>query len=454
MSTVLPVRVALSVSWVALAVAVLAPASIEATGFYINQQSVKGLARVDAGNSAAADELGTIFFNPAGMPLLWDGTHEAEGLRTSIAFHLIVPGSEQLNRGTTVSSPGTLGTLVPVGGGNSHNPTSPTPVPNFYAAAPLAGGRGAFGLALNAPFGLAIDFDPSWHARYDATDASLRTVNLSLVGAYRFGSGLSVGGGLDVQYARTALSSAIPNPFAPGGPTPATDASIHTEGHDYRAGYNVGLLYSFDKDTRVGLHFRSSMHHNIEGTSDFLGLTGPLAPLNGSVDATARLNLPAITSVGVRTKAGSQLVLLGEFAWFDWSTFDEIRIRYADGRPDGVRPAHYRDAYSVAGGAEHPAGRNWTIRGGLHYDTTPTVDQFRDSTVPDSDRFWLGLGASLKTSDKISFDFAYNHVFFRGTSVDLQRIFFEGTPLATTVNVNSAVSSVVNNFSIDFHYIF
>ena len=38
-----------------------------ATGFFINQQSVRGLGRVDAGNTVAADELGTIFFNPAGL---------------------------------------------------------------------------------------------------------------------------------------------------------------------------------------------------------------------------------------------------------------------------------------------------------------------------------------------------------------------------------------------------
>jgi long-chain fatty acid transport protein len=443
-----------SIVGVAFAVSVLLPAGLGATGFYINQQSVKGLGRVDAGNSAVADELGTIFFNPAGLPLLWDGSQPPEGIRTSIGVHLIVPGSDQLNRGTTVASPGTLGTFVPVAGGNSHDPTDPTPVPNFYAAAPFANGRGAFGVGLNAPFGLAIDHGSDWYGRYDSIDASLRTVNASFVGAYRLASGLSIGGGLDVQYAGTELTSAIPNPLTPGGPTAATDGRIHTKGHDYRAGYNAGLLYSFNPDTRVGVHYRSSMHHKIEGTSDIWNLTGPLAPLNAHLDASAQLNLPAITSVGVRTKAGSQLVLLGEFVWFDWSTFKEIRIRFSDGRPDGVRPANYKDAYSVAGGFEQPLGPKWTARGGIHYDTTPTQDAYRDTTVPDANRLWLGGGVSLKASDRFSFDFSYNHVFFKDTTVSLHRTFFDGTPLTTAVNINGAVSSVVNNLSIDFHYIF
>src|SRR5688572_2359269 len=40
---------------------------LSATGFFINQQSVKGQGRVGSGNAVAADELGTVFGNPAGL---------------------------------------------------------------------------------------------------------------------------------------------------------------------------------------------------------------------------------------------------------------------------------------------------------------------------------------------------------------------------------------------------
>ena len=32
--------------------------------------------------------------------------------------------------------------------------------------------------------------------------------------------------------------------------------------------------------------------------------------------------------------------------------------------------------------------------------------------MPDSDRWWVSGGATYKWSDKISFDFAYTHIFF------------------------------------------
>jgi long-chain fatty acid transport protein len=193
-----------------------------ANGFFINQQSVRGLGRVDAGNTVAVDDLGTIFFNPAGLTGLWEEPDRRDRILVSAGVHVIVPRNHQRNRGSVAATPGTLGAFVPVGGADARNPTGPTPVPNLYAAAPLLDRRAAVGFGINAPFGLATSFDRDWHGRYDAIDASLRTVNVSVVGAYRLDSGLSVGGGVDLQYARTALTTAVPNPLTPGGPTAVT----------------------------------------------------------------------------------------------------------------------------------------------------------------------------------------------------------------------------------------
>jgi long-chain fatty acid transport protein len=443
-------------SWsLALALTFAWSGAVSATGFFINQQSVRGLGRVHAGSTVAADDLGTIFFNPAGLTRVVPDPSGGDCIRISLATHLIVPRSTQRARAALAATPGTLGALVPVGGGDANNPTAPTPVPHMYVATALLDNRAAVGLGVNAPFGLTAAFDPDWHGRYDATEASLRTLNVSLVGAYRFDSGLSVGGGLDLQYARTLLSTAIPNPLAPGGPSAATDGRIQTKGHDaLTPGFNVGAIYELDGETRLGAHYRSGMRHEIAGASEIHGLQGPLAGFNGAVDARAELRLPAIATFGVRTMLPNRLVLLGDVDWYNWSTFQEIRIRFADGRPDGVRPANYRDAFAVAIGAEYPVATRWTTRGGIRYDTTPTVDAFRDTTVPDSERVWLGLGATMQVSERWSLDLAFNHVFFRDTTVELTRTFFDGTPLATATRITSDVGSVVNTVAVDFRVTF
>lgn len=435
-----------------------------ATGFFINQQSVKGRGRVDAGNAAAADELATIFFNPAGLIEVFrqpdSGTppppkgSEEDPNRASFGFQLIVPRSSQRNLGSFAATPGSLGAAVPIAGPDEKNPTDPTPVPNLYFARRLLDGRAAAGLGINVPFGLKADFRPDWFGRYDAIEASLRTWNIGVVGAYQVNKRLAIGGGLDVQYARTTLTTAIPNPFAPGGPSPATDGRIATSGRDWTPGFNVGLMYwPVEETTRVGLHYRHGMKHDIRGTSTISDLPLPLSAFNGAVGAQADLHLPAVASAGVWHKLSDNISLLAGFEWYDWSKFREVVLRFDDGRPPVVRATRYRDTFGVAVGAEY-SNKKWSARGGVKYDRTPTTDAFRDTTVPDADRLWLGLGASYRFSDRINVDVGFNHVFFRDTSIALTRTFFDGSPLATSVVINSAVKNVVNTLAVDLRVAF
>ena len=416
-----------------------------ATGFFVNQQSVRGLGRVDAGNTAAADELGTIFFNPAGLIAMFD---KDESRRASFGLELIVPRSTQRNTGSTGST--AFGSSFTVTGAESHNPTDPTPVPNLYAAQKIADGAGAIGFGINVPFGLATKSGSDWYGRYDAIEASLKTINIGLVGAYRINERWSIGGGVDLQYANTKLVAAIPNPLAPGGPSPATDGRVETYGHAWTPGFNVGLLYAADADTRLGLHYRSGMKHDIEGAATLSGL----AAGNGTYRALANVELPAIATAGIwRHVPNTPWTLMAEFEWYQWSHFRDIVTHY-DGLPDTVRVTHYRDSFAVAVGADYRIDDAWTLRGGVQYDRTPTVDGFRDTTVPDADRLWLGFGATWRHSNALFVDFAFNHVFFRDTNVDVTRTFFDGAPYATSVRTTGSVESVVNTIAIDFRYRF
>jgi len=278
-----------------------------ATGFFVNQQSVQGRGRVDAGNSAVADELGTIFFNPAGLTSMFaDG---GPGLRYSIGVQLIVPRSTQTNAGTTVLTP--FGSAA-VDGQRSHDPSDPTPIPNLYIAKKLAD-NAAIGAGINFPFGLAIESPRDWFGRYDAIEAALTTINLSVVGAYRFDNGVAIGGGVDLQYASTKLVTAIPFPFDPNGPSAATDGRVETKGHAWTPGYNVGLHYAprSDPDLKLGLHYRSGMKHEIKGSASFSDLLPPFDLLNGSYGARADLELPAIATAGIARKFG-RFTLMGE----------------------------------------------------------------------------------------------------------------------------------------------
>jgi long-chain fatty acid transport protein len=401
------------------------------TGFFINQQSVKGLGRVDAGNSAAADDISTIFFNPAGLiPFLGDNGGRAWAIET----HVIIPRADFRDTGSTLTGGGFT---FPTGGRNISNPTDPTVVPSLYWATSLSRDA-AVALSVNAPFGLAIDMGSDWFGRYDATEASLKTINVSLSGALRMSEQLSIGGGIDFQYANAQLGAALPHPL--GG----ADGHVDTKGNTWTPGFNVGVLYSPTTRTRIGAHYRSGIKHDVRGTTEVSGL----GPFDGVSNVRFNVDLPAIATIGFRHDVDSQLTLLGEAAWYDWSTFQEIRTRFDNGTPDAVRTTNYRDAYGFSLGADYKASREWTVRGGVHYDTTPTVDAWRDTTVPDANRLWLGVGATWTIRPKLTVDFAFNHVFFRDTRINLTR----QLPGGGSFTVRGDVSSVVNTLAASINY--
>lgn len=188
----------------------------DAAGFYIKEQSVTGLGRAFAGESAVSEDASTIFFNPAGMTRL-------QGPEASAGVHLLVPRADLENRGSSSSSP--AGTL-PIGGSDGGNPYDPTPVPNAYFAYPVMGRDLWVGLGVSAPFGLANKYDANWFGRYDSIETDLLTINIAPSVAYKVLDWVSIGGGIDIQYADAKLVNAV---FA--GPT-APDVISNVEGDD------------------------------------------------------------------------------------------------------------------------------------------------------------------------------------------------------------------------------
>jgi len=264
-----------------------------------------------------------------------------------------------------------------------------------------------------------------------------------------------------MQQAATAFDAARDSALARGAPSRDADqrtnaalmrverAFTRPNGLRTRPWFR-NVIYAADEDTRLGLHYRSGMKHDIEGAATLSGL----AAGNGTYRAVANVELPAIATAGIwRHVPNTPWTLMAELEWYQWSHFRDIVTHY-DGLPDTVRVTHYRDSFAVAVGADYRIDHAWTLRGGVQYDRTPTVDGFRDTTVPDADRLWLGFGATWRHSNALFVDFAFNHVFFRDTNVDVTRTFFDGAPYATSVRTTGSVESVVNTIAIDLRYRF
>lgn len=389
-------------------------ASAHSAGFALIEQSASGMGNAFAGAAAVAEDASTVYFNPAGMVFL-------KGQQVVAAGHVIAPQAEFSNQGSThATAPATAGSLT---GGNGPDGGELGLVPNFYYTAKL-GDRLALGFGMNAPFGMATEYDSTWVGRYHAIRSELQTVNMNPSVAVRLNDHVSLGAGLNVQYLKAELSNAIDFGTAlflrgaPGALPQRNDGSVVLEGDSWDYGYNLGAMLELDKDTRFGLTYRSKMEHDVEGTADFTlptayaGALGALGYSDTSVTATAAL--PETVSGSFYHRFDPKLAVLADATWTRWSRFQELRFKFASGIADGVTTENWKDSWRYSAGAIYNANEKLTVRAGVAYDNTPIPsEEFRTPRIPDEDRFWMALGFGYKFSDRLGMDFGYAHLFVK-----------------------------------------
>lgn len=374
----------------------------QAAGFYIQESSISGFGSAFSGSTTHALDASTVFFNPAGMTQL-------DRAQMTAGISLLAPKSTLTDTGSTFDANGPgVGGVGAVGGDDGGNPYSPTPVPNFSVAYPL-GDRVWAGFSVNAPFGLANDYGDTWFGRYDSTKTELTTINIAPALAVKLSDQVAIGAGVDAQYAHAELKSAASN-FASFG-----ESTL--KGQDWSYGMNAGVQITPVPGTVIGAHYRTAMHHTLDGHVSLQGLNAG----NFVAAAKADLNLPDIATAGIAQDVNDRLKLMGQVTWYGWSQFDTI----APVRDDGVAVTETRQNYEntvgFSAGAEYKASESWMLRAGFQYDPTPTVDEFRTSRTPDGDRIWVTGGASYAWSDRVTLDMAAGYIDISDETINVTR---------------------------------
>ncbi|MEW6118797.1 MAG: outer membrane protein transport protein [Pseudomonadota bacterium] len=363
---------------VSLALASLA-GTAHSAGFALIEQNASGLGNAYAGQAAVAADASTIFFNPAGMTLLPDR-------QVVVAGHLIVPSAEFSGSSS-------------IGGGDGGDAGGLAFVPNGYFAFRLTPDV-HLGVGLNAPFGLATEYDNTWAGRTQAIKSELKTINLNPSIAWKVNESLSLGAGVSIQYAEATLTN-------------LTGAGLLTvEGEDYGWGFNLGALWQIGEATRIGLAYRSDVEYTLEGDASFSVVTA----LNGPVTADA--TLPDSASLSLFHRLNARWDILADVTWTEWSDFDELRIVRTSGALLGVTPENWDDSYRFSLGANYRYSERLMLRAGVAFDETPVSDPYRTARIPDEDRTWLAFGAQYRLSDKSALDFGYAHLFVKDARID------------------------------------
>lgn len=405
----------------------LGTASASAAGFYLEERSVKASGRAFAGAAAMADDASVMSYNPAALTGLPRASAAAGG-------YLIMPKAALADRGSSAAIGPFTG--IPVGGRSSDQGFSPQPSGYLAVAAPLTQDLW-LGLALTAPFGLKDEYKSDYFGRYDSTKSEVMVLDIAPTIAYRVVPGVSLGASLNVQRATTTLISAIPNPFDPAVPNPASDGTFDVRGKDWRVGFTVGLLFEPRADLRLGVNYRAAVTHRLSGdaTTTFLGA----ATKQG---AAADLKLPDVISVAVAYDLTPAVTLLAQANRYGWKRFEEIRLEFADDTAL-ASPENFRSTWGFAAGAEVRASERWSFRGGIEFDQTPTVDRTRSTRIPDANRLWAAVGASYHLSDRFSVDFSYSHMFKKTKAINRTTAFPLFAASIDTIATTDTSSNVI-----------
>ena len=400
---------------VALTGIAVAVSSAYAAGFQLSEQSSLGLGRAFAGAGIVGDDLSAVFYNAAGMTLL-PGTQIQAG-----SVYIDVDAPFTADAGWTNN--GRLkGQAIPAG----------------YITHQV-NDQLWLGLGMTVPFGMGTEYGEYWQNAGKGNQSMIMTIDINPNVAYKVSDKLSVGAGVSLQYAKAELGQAkmigIQNPRT--GEHLGIDSVVN--GDSWSWGWNVGLMYQPTETLRFGLAYRSNVCHDAEGDlkissniPDGYGTASALAAaLSGTYDDfKVRVRTPDTIMATATWEATDDLRLSGLVRWAKWSNLGSLHI-HSSGiqlknmamsmNPTTGVPANtsdiqenvyeWKDTWLFSVGADYRLNNQWTIRGGLAYETGAVdKEELRPATIPDVDRVWFSLGGTYKYNKQIQIDFGATYL--------------------------------------------
>lgn len=251
-------------------------------------------------------------------------------------------------------------------------------------------------------FGLATDYSDSFAAQVGTDLSEITTVTANPSVAVRLNEQVTLGVGIDIMHAEGRLTSDVPNS---GGLN-----ALDLEGDDLAIGWNIGILYEISEGTRLGLSYRSSIDLTIDGSAAF-GLP------KTKFDAQLEVELPDSIEFSAYHELDDQWAVHTDVIWTNWSKFKQLAPTTKGGPPIPVIQENWNDAFRFAIGTTYKHSDSLTFRAGLSLDESPVNTSDRTLRIPDGDRIWASIGATIKLTDNYNLDIGYTHIFADDVSV-------------------------------------
>ena len=366
----------------------------------------------------------TIFYNPAGIAFLKDGSHFYGGVTFITAINKYT-GADPVYANEEHKSVDKL--HYPIGFYYSHQFSE-----SIYA-----------GIGITNPFGLGLEWEESFPGRYIAYNSDLKSFYISPVFAYKVSENFSVSAGADIVLGMITLQQYVKN-FDDESSRGLEVAKATIEGNSKPAvGFTASAMYHAE-NFGLGFLYRHSVENKLEdGDATFEVLPtyaqSAVAELLTDQKVQSGITFPNFFCVGLYYKFIENFGAEVDFMWYNWSVFDKLVLEF-ETLPESVIPEDYENSIQFRLGVHYDFADTWQLRAGYIYDQTPQPIHSVSPLLPDNDRhdFSIGLGYQY---NNWKFDAGYmlvdfgerstvengegkNHDGFNGTYASIAHLFF------------------------------
>ena len=403
----------------ALAIGLTSAQLAMAQGFYVDEQSALRLGDAFSGGAAQADDASTAFYNPAGLTRL-------KQKQLIINLSAISVTSEFEGSSTTLGGAPVTGKDV--------NAEAFDVLPSIYFSAPMSD-KFVFGAYLNAPYATGSDFGNDSVGRYFATESSITGIDFGTALGFKISDNLSFGISMIMQYLSATVAQAVNTSAACKGAelqgelSPFTcpglgiadeglgkttyDSQFDMQGNDLNIGFTAGILYEFSPESRIGLHYKNRISHNLQGdaTLDVPAAAEGFGNLAGLIDTkakgTATLETPSQANLSFYQGLG-KFAVQADVQWTQWSSFETLSINSDHQVIQAVAtPQTYdwEESYRYAIGGSYQVTPALTLRTGLALDKTPIKDDQTKVDFAFDDYKAISFGLTYDMNQDLAFDF-------------------------------------------------
>lgn len=211
-----------------------------------------------------------------------------------------------------------------------------------------------------------------------------------------------------LNYSRLSFENAVFNGLL------ENDGSMEVDADGFAVSYKLGLLWEPRTGRRFGVSCRSKVDTELEGQTDFSGLTDDTRDrlaASGLLDRDVELGgkLPPVFTISAYQRPANGWDVAADIAYVEWSEFQLVESSFV-GDPLIQRGSDYEDVWAGSLGVSMPLAPRWRMGLGAAYMDSPIDAGKRSFGFRIAETWIVGVGFERQINERRSLEININYL--------------------------------------------